>query len=173
MNGKRTTRRKATAPGNAEDARLSMEEAKRSVIDNLESLRGAQPVHRMPAPADLPARSREELEQEVIRLRTELKHLRASSALQEHDMHRLEQKALEAISEAGHLRQSLDRIRAHHTDMPGTLHEYIEERNDLLLRVEAAEQERVLLATALQDSEREIARLAKNLDQFTRKYCDS
>lgn len=167
MDTNRPTRRTT-----AESTKRTMEEAKRHVIDSLESMRGSRVKSRPLTPHhDLPARSREDLEREVVSLRSELKHVRAASALVDHDMHRLEQKALEAISEAGRLRQQLDQASAHANATPGGLQEYIEEREELLHRVEAAEQERILLTNALQDSEREIARLAKSLEQFSRQYC--
>lgn len=172
MDMNRPTRRTTTPRTCNEETKRTMEEAKRHVIDSLESMRGGRARNRPLTPHhDLAARSREDLEQEVIGLRTELKHVRAASALVDHDMHRLEQKALEAISEAGRLRQKLDKMNAHSTATPGSLQDYIEEREDLLQRVDAAEQERILLTSALQDSEREIARLAKSLEQFTRQYC--
>ncbi len=110
-------------------------------------------------------------DEEVKRLREELKTARRTCALLEEELEHLEAKALAAIGEAGALRRRMDEERMARTERGGGYPGLIgaPEARRLQEQVRRAEEERGLLVGALADSEREVGRLTKALGLAVRK----
>ncbi len=141
---------------------------KRQFIDSLEMLR-EEAAHGSAPPEDGEKAGDALYEREIARLRQELRLAQRTTALLEKDLHRLEQKALEAIAEAGELRRRIDTMQ-HGCETAGDKILLESERETLMARLDQEKESRHLLTEALHHSEREIARLMKNLDIFSRKF---
>lgn len=103
----------------------------------------------------------------VIFLQEELRRARAACAIMEKDIHRLEQKALEAIAESGRLRRRLQEAEAQ--GPAGTEAELLERTERMEDEIAHGEVERSLLTGALTRSEAEIARLVKCADALIKR----
>lgn len=136
------------------------EQRKRQALDCLEAERGRSRPSET-AVETIPAGDN------VIFLQDELRRARAACALMEKDIHRLEQKALEAIAESGHLRRKLLEMEAERP--AGCASELVRQRQEMEVALHEGEVERSLLTGALTQSEQEIARLVKCADALIKR----
>jgi chromosome segregation ATPase len=102
-------------------------------------------------------------------MRSALRGARQKASLLENEIAALEQKTLDAIAEAGALRRQLDLLRESR-ETGGDWGEVAREQETLRRRLREEEEERHLLTRALSDSETEIARLARSLEQLVRSF---
>ncbi len=109
------------------------------------------------------------LKDEVVRLREELRLSYATNALLENELYLLEHKALDAIAEAGMLRQKLS---VREQEMMAESQEHtIDQIDDMKEELQAYREDAGLLTRALLDSESEVSKLLQNMDLFTRRFC--
>lgn len=87
----------------------------------------------------------------------------------EREMHLLEQQALDAIAEAGRLRQRVHEMQSDRSRHATSAVQAVQEHDEIRRRLTREREEKLLLTEALGDSETEIARLAKNIDLLARK----
>jgi hypothetical protein len=101
---------------------------------------------------------------QVETLREKLRLYENTCALLEREVQELEQQTLAALAEASRLRRELNareaEIRLHGGDADNRVRQALAE----------AENERLLLLEALENSETELSRMVKTLDQVARKF---
>ncbi|MCX7934227.1 MAG: hypothetical protein N3A66_03100 [Planctomycetota bacterium] len=129
---------------------------KRQLLESLERARRAAP----------PEKTEHAAGGEMAALREKLRIAQATCAMLEQEIERLEQKALQAIAEAGELRRRLNLLQ---NTSPADALAALTERETLRQHLGEVEQERALLTRALHASEREIARLTQCMDIVVRK----
>lgn len=132
------------------------------LMDAIDSLRVPTETPRQPL-SSVPA----DTDGDSGKLREKLHVYEQTCALLEREVQVLEQQTLAALAEAGRLRRELDRNEAEKRGRP----EFASPAGlDLLeRRVADAENERRLLLDALENSEAELARMARTLDLVVRK----
>jgi chromosome segregation ATPase len=143
-----------------------LNEQKRRFVDSLDAARSA-PVS---IPLKFPAISLPETlpVSELETLRNELSESKATCRMLEEEVRKLEQKALEAIAEAGALRRCLDEQGISH--LSSQAREAEEQGCNVAEKLYQAESSKDLLTNALSASETEIHRLTKALDLLVRKF---
>lgn len=102
---------------------------------------------------------------EVYQLRNEVKKLRSLNILLESDLKNMEQKALDAISEAGRFRELLDKARDNNS--ANETKYYAEERQAILCELRHSRHTHAMLTQAVIESENEIARLTKTIEKLS------
>lgn len=95
--------------------------------------------------------------------------LEAEIELLKKELRLLEQKALDAIAESGQLRRQIDEMQEERVGCPEELTRLMTDHAALRRRLHVEKEERVLLTRALSQSECEIARLTRTLDQLSRQ----
>ena len=141
---------------------------KRILIDSLELLRGNTP-HKSENKGQNTASGTPipQYTTEISVLRQEVKKLQSANILLENDLKNMEQKALEAIAESGHLRHQLDMARDNSSANQNRYYE--EERQALLSELRHSRYTHQMLSEAVTESQNEITRLTRTLEKLTFK----
>ncbi len=144
---------------------------KRNLIDSLELLRGNTTVKdKLTKNSDdfTTTSSTEQNSSTTFKsMELELRRLQSSNILLESDLKKMEQKALDAIAESGHIRHQLD-IARDNTSANETRY-YAEERQAILDELRHSRYTHSMLTEAINDSQNEITRLTKTIEKLTLK----